>query len=162
MNALFYTDEYISEAYHNDGVLDFFTGLPKAIYSFIATLIITNLLVMLYNNKEDLLKVLREKRNYKEYLKVINSKLRSLRNKLIAYYIIIFILGIFFLYYVSAFCAVYRNSQKYLFLGFVESFDVDTIVAIVLCIILSLLRYVAINKNIKCLYSAANFISTFL
>ena len=162
LNALFYTDEYISEAYHNDGVLDIFTGLPKAIYSFIATLIITNLLVMLYNNKEDLLKVLREKRNYKEYLKVINSKLRSLRNKLIAYYIIIFILGIFFLYYVSAFCAVYRNSQKYLFLGFVESFDVDTIVAIVLCIILSLLRYVAINKNIKCLYSAANFISTFL
>ena len=117
---------------------------------------------MLSNNKEDLLKVLREKRNNKEYLKVIRNKLRSLRNKLIAFYIIIFILGIFFLYYVSAFCAVYRNSQKYLFLGFVESFVVDTIVAIVLCLILSFLRYVAIYKNIKCLYSTANFISTFL
>ena len=29
LNALFYTDEYISKAYHNDGVLDFFSGLPK-------------------------------------------------------------------------------------------------------------------------------------
>ena len=29
LNALFYTDEYISDAYHNDGVLDFFSGLPK-------------------------------------------------------------------------------------------------------------------------------------
>ena len=43
----FYTDEYISDAYHNDGVLDFFSGLPKCIYSFIATLITTNLLRML-------------------------------------------------------------------------------------------------------------------
>ena len=91
----------------------------------------------------------------------MNDKLRSLRNKLIAYYIIIFLLGILFLYYVSAFCAVYRNSQKYLFLGFVESFVVDTLVAIVLCILLSFLRYVAIYRNIKCLYPVANFISTF-
>ena len=74
---------------------------------------------MLSNSKEDLLKVLREKRKYKEYIKAIRTKLKSLRCKLIAYYIITFILGIFFLYYVSAFCAVYRNSQKYLFLGFV-------------------------------------------
>ena len=117
---------------------------------------------MLSNSKEELMKIIREKRNYKEYIKAIKDKLRSLRNKLIAYYIIIFILGIFFLYYVSAFCAVYRNSQKYLFLGFVESFVVDTIVAIILCLILSFLRFVAIYKNMKCLYSAANFISTFL
>jgi hypothetical protein len=162
LNALFYTDEYISDANHNEGVLDFFTGLSKAIYSFIATLIITNLLIMLSNSKEELMKIIRGKRNYKEYIKAIKDKLRSLRNKLIAYYIIIFILGIFFLYYVSAFCAVYRNSQKYLFLGFVESFVVDTLVAIILCLILSLLRYLAIYKNIKCLYSTANVISTFL
>jgi len=44
LNALFYTDEYISNAYYNNGVLDFFSGLPKSIYSFIATLLITNLL----------------------------------------------------------------------------------------------------------------------
>ena len=44
LNALFYTDEYISDAYHNNGVLDFVSGLPKSIYSFLATLILTNLL----------------------------------------------------------------------------------------------------------------------
>ena len=35
LNALFYSDDYISDAYHNNGVLDFFSGLPKSIYSFI-------------------------------------------------------------------------------------------------------------------------------
>ena len=117
---------------------------------------------MLSNNKDELMKIIREKIKDKNYKKIISDKLKSLRNKLIAYYIIIFILGIFFLYYVSAFCAVYRNSQKYLFLGFVESFVVDTLVAIILCLILSFLRYLAIYKNIKCLYSTANVISTFL
>ena len=29
LNALFYTDEYISDAYNNGGALDFFSGLPK-------------------------------------------------------------------------------------------------------------------------------------
>ena len=162
LNTLFYTDEYISDAYNNEGVLDFFTGLPKAIYSFIATSIFTNLLVMLSNSKEDFMKIIREKKSDEDYNQVISDKLKTLRNKLIAYYIIIFILGISFLYYVSAFCAVYRNSQKYLFLGFVESFVADTLVAVILCIILSFLRYMAIYKNKKCLYSAANFISTFL
>ena len=57
LNALFYTDEYISNAYHNDGVLDFFSGLPKSIYSFIATLIITNLLGILSSSKNELMGV---------------------------------------------------------------------------------------------------------
>ena len=39
---LFFTDEYISDAYHNNGVLDFIAGLPKSIYSFISAMIITN------------------------------------------------------------------------------------------------------------------------
>ena len=54
LNALFYTDNYISEAYHNNGVLDFVSGLPKSIYSFIATLITTNLLRMLSSSKSEL------------------------------------------------------------------------------------------------------------
>ena len=59
LNALFYTDEYISDAYHNKGVLDFVSGLPKAIYSFLATLLLTNLLKMLSNSKSELMKLIR-------------------------------------------------------------------------------------------------------
>ena len=54
LNALLYSDNYISDAYHNNGVLDFVSGLPKSIYSFIATLITTNLLRMLSNSKSEL------------------------------------------------------------------------------------------------------------
>ena len=162
LNALFYTDEYISDTYHNDGVLDFISSLPKSIYSFVATLITTNLLRMLSNSKSELQKVIKEKGNNKDYKIIINNKLKKLRNKLIIYFIIVFLLGIFFSYYVTTFCAVYRNSQKYWFYGCLESFAMDSLISIISCAILSLLRYISIKKKNECLYKTTNFISIFL
>ena len=92
LNALFYSDEYISDAYHNDGVLDFFSGLPKSIYSLIATLITTNLLRMLSSSKGELIQVIKNKRNYNNYVNIINNKLSKLSKKLIIYFILIFLI----------------------------------------------------------------------
>ena len=162
LNALFYTDEYISDAYHNDGVLDFFSGLPKTIYSFVATLVTTNLLRMLSNNKNELKKIIRTKSKTKNYLYIINIKLNILRQKLIVYFILVFLLGLLFLYYVTAFCSIYHYSQKYWFIGCLESLGLDFLVAIIACVFIALLRYISIKKHIKCLYILANIISTFL
>ena len=96
LNAFFYTDEYISDAYHNNGVLDFISGLPKTIYSFVATLIITNLLRMLSNCKEELKRIIRKKNQNKEYVYLIDNKLRKLKHKLYTYFSLVFLLGLFF------------------------------------------------------------------
>ena len=162
LNAFFYTDEYISDAYHNDGVLDFITSLPKTIYSFIATYIKINLLIMLSNNKNDLRNIINKVLENEFYKKLANIKINKLRNKLIIYFILVFILGIFFSYYVTTFCTVYRNSQKYWFYGCLESFALDSLFSIIICIILSLLRYVSIKKRNECLYRTLNIISIFL
>ena len=162
LNALFYTDEYISCAYHNNGVLDLLTGLPKIIYSLIVTLMITNLLRMLSTSKNELKKLIIEKRKYNNYIYLIHLKLIKLGKKLVIYIILVYIFSLFFLYYVSAFCAVYRNSQKYWFYGCLESFGMDSLVTIGICIFLALLRYISIKKNIKCFYITANLITTFL
>ena len=162
LNALFYTDEYISDAYHNDGILDFFSGLPKAIYSFIATLITTNLLRMLSSSKSELIQVIKERRKYNNYVNIINNKLSKLRKKLIIYFILVYLLGAFFLYYVVVFCSVYRNSQKYWFLWCLESFGMDSIVGLISCFFLAFFRYIGLKKHIKCFYIFANILSTFL
>ena len=162
LNALFYSDDYISDAYHNDGVLDFVSGLPKSIYSFIATLISSNLLMMLSNSKSELMKIIREKSKDNNYFDLINAKLKKLRNKLIAYFILVFSFGLFFLYYVSAFCAVYIYSQKYWFYGCLESFAMDSLVALILSLFLALLRYISLKKKIKYLYKLTDIISIFL
>ena len=162
LNALFYTEDYISEAYHNNGVLNFISSLPKSIYSFLFTMIITNLLKTLSNSKSELMRIIIEKRNGQNYINLINIKLIKLRIKLIVYFILIVSLGIFFLYYVTAFCAVYYNSQKYWIIGCIESFALDSLTAHIICIFLAAFRFISIKKRIKYLYSFANIISAFL
>ena len=159
LNSLFYTDEYISDAYNNNGILDFISGLPKSIYSFFVTLITNNLLRMLSNNQNELRRLIKEKRKSINYRSLINSKLKKLKYKLIVYFIIVFILGLFFSYYVTSFCAVYKYSQKYLLYGFFESFAIDFGFSVISCVFLSVLRYISIKKKIKYLYILYKIIS---
>ena len=112
----------------------------------------TNLLRKLSNNKDELRRLIKEKRNDKNYKDFINIKLKKLKYKLIVFFMIVFILGILFSYYVTAFCSVYRYSQKYLIYGFFESLALDLFISIIISIFLSLLRYVSIKKRVKCLY----------
>ena len=117
---------------------------------------------MLSNSKSELKKIIRDKRSNKNYIYLIDIKLRKLRKKLIVYFIFIITIGLLFLYYVTSFCSVYRNSQKYWFMGCLESFGMDSAVAVAICIFLAIFRYIAIHKKIKCFYCIANLISTFL
>ena len=162
LNALFYSDEYISNAYHNDGVLDFFAGLPKSIYSLVATLFTTTLLRMLSNSKSELMNLIKGKRKNNNYALLIHLKLIKLGKKLVFYFILVYIFSLFFLYYVTAFCAVYPNSQKYWFYGCLESFGIDSLYSFGACIFLAFFRYISIKKHIKCFFILANIISNFL
>ena len=117
---------------------------------------------MLSNSKSELMQIIIERNSYKNYLNLIKIKLDKLRRKLIIYFILVFLLESFFLYYVTTFCAVYRYSQKYWFIGCLESFAMDSFVALIICIFLALFRYISIISHIKCFYIVANIISTFL
>ena len=152
LNSFFYSDEYISDAYYNNGVLNFIFGLPKSIYSAIVSFIITSLLKLLSNSENKLNKITKEYNKEKKYEEIINDNLKILRNKLIAYYILVFLFGLIFLYYVASFCAVYRYSQKYWFLGFLESYAINFIIAIIVCFFVSLFRYKSIQKKSKCFF----------
>ena len=108
------------------------------------------------------MRLIKEKRNYKIYICLIQAKLAKLRKKLIIYFILVFIFALFFLYYVAAFCAVYKYSQKYWFFGCLESFGMDSFVSFIICIFLALFRFISVKKHIKYLYILSNFISTLL
>ena len=152
LNAIFYTDKYISDTYHNNGVLNFFSSLPKAIYSFIVTTILSLLLKMLSNSKKQLIKIIEEKDKNPNYIKDVESELNKLHKKLYIYFILVFILGIAFTYYCSAFCAVYINSQTFWLIGCLESFALDLLIPFIICLALAGIRYISINEKLIYLY----------
>ena len=158
LNALFYTDSYISDTYHNDGVLDFFSSLPKSIYSFLVTIVISGLLKMLSNSKKQLNKIIKERQDKTEYLTKMEKELQKFKKKIILYFIIVFILGFLFAYYVSAFCAVYQNSQTFWLIGCLESLALDFVTPFIICLALSILRYIGLKKRRKCPYNSAKYL----
>ena len=96
--------------------------------------------------------LIKEKSKDKKYEYFINILIKKMRNKLIIYFIFVFLLGFFFLYYISSFCAVYLYSQIFWIIGCLQSSAIDYVINFIECLLSSLLRYVAIKKKIKCLY----------
>ena len=162
LNSFFYSDEYISDTYHNNGILNFVSSLPKSIYSFLVTIILSSLLKMLSNSKKQLSKIINTKKNEQEFIEAIEIELNKLKKKLIAYYIIVFILGLFFNYYASAFCAVYINSRMFWFLGCIESLVLDFITPFAICFCLAGLRYIGIRKKSKFIYKISSLLNSIL
>ena len=162
LNAVFYTDEYISDTYHNDGVLDFFSSIPKSIYSFIVTIIISSLLKMLSSSKKQLNNIIKNREDKKDYLDAVEKELNKLKKKLLLYFIFVFLFGIFFSYYVSAFCAVYQNSQTFWLIGCIESLALDFATPFVICLLLSCLRFLGLRRRNKCTYNSAKYLGILL
>ena len=158
LNAFFYTDEYISDTYYNNGILNFFSSLPKSIYSFLVTIIISALLKMLSNSKTQLIEIIEGKDKNPNYLKDVEDELKRLNKKLYIYFFIVFLLGIIFTYYSSAFCAVYKNSQTFWLIGCFESLAMDLFMPFIICFILSGIRYLSIKKKLKFLYKINSII----
>ena len=82
--------------------------------------------------------------------------------KLFFYFTINFLLMIFFLYYVTAFCAVYQNTQKSWFTGGLTSFGISLAIPFGLCLFFALGRMCSIEHRIKCLFQIIKLLNYFL
>ena len=158
MNALFYSDNYITQVFENEGKLDFFKSLPKAIYSLLITILICIPLKFLLNNKEEVFNLIKNKDKVK-FNSIMEKILPKIKTKLIIYFSIQFAFTLFFLYYCSSFCAVYQNSQMFWIYGCLETLLFDAIFSCLYCLLLTSCRLLSIKKRIKCLYAMTKIIN---
>jgi len=158
LNALFYSDNYISQVFENEGKLDFFISLPKAIYSLLITILICIPLKFLLNNKEEVFNLIKNKDKVK-FNSIMEKMLPKIKTKLIIYFSIQFAFTLFFLYYCSSFCAVYQNSQMFWIYGCLETILFDAIFSCLYCLLLTSCRLLSIKKRIKCLYTVTKIIN---
>jgi len=110
INAFFFVDSAIHKIYEYKGMVKFYLELPKIIYSSIISILCNLIINSLALSEKNLLKLKKIKDKYKRdncsaYLYVF------LRRKITIYFVIGFVILIFFWYFISAFCAVYKNTQ---------------------------------------------------
>ena len=151
VNALFFTDLVIQKIKENGNELGFLYRLPNIIYSFIISTVLKKILKILSLSEKNILNLKRKE------IKDLDEESKSIKKlvfiKCLLFFIISLVILIFFLFYLSCFCAVYRNTQFYIIKDSLVSYGTDFITPFFISLIPGLFRKCALKeKNRKCLY----------
>ena len=158
-NTFFYSDEAISNKYHNNGKLDFIVTLLITFASNIATSIICHFLNS-SNWIENKLQNISEIRNEYKYLILINRFLKFLKLKFICFLISEIIILFFCFYYIVIFCIVYSQTQISLLTNYIVSLIEEVIKSIIITILIVMTRKIGISfKNVYS-YNVSKYINS--
>ena len=163
LNVFFFFDESMNKIYLDYGKYSFLAQIPQILYSSLLSQGIDILIRYLCLTEKDMyqIKVYSEKKNKEYYKKEIFKTFTYIKFKLICYFIISFIMMVFFWYLISAFCAVYKNTQIILFEDILYSFLLDLIYPFGLYLFPSSLRILSLKdkkKRLKIIYFFSNII----
>ena len=175
-NTLFYFSDKISDKYHykNDNVLFYIliNNISICVISTLLSNLIVSLLNFLINSKNEMLKDIRveemKMRNSKKYfIKKLRKKniylklekiIKTLKLKNILFIFIEFIFLLFFYYFTTAFCEVYKSTQKSWIIDCATSFIMSIFVEILLAFIIAILYHCSIRNKIYCFYRIAKLL----
>ena len=79
----------------------------------------------------------------------IESILKKIKIKLIVFFIITFLLFLFYWYFISAFCAVYNNTQIIYIKDFISSFLIGLLYPFIIQFAFSFLRIFTLKEKTK-------------
>ena len=158
--ALFFNDNIMRSIYLYKGNTSAAVHIPNIILSSLCCIIMNLIVRFVCLNERDINKVFQESNPEKR--KSLSEKTRRL-SKLILFIffgVAAILIGLCW-YYVSAFCAVFKNSQGRYFLNVFIAFLVCNIWPCVTSLIPAFLRVKAINDGSETLYNVSRIISIF-
>ena len=158
VSALFFNDDTIHKIYDDDGIFNFIYNIPQIIYSTLISAVINVIVKTLSLTESKILEIKQQKS-----LENLDIKVREIQKKLklkfILFYIISGIFLILFWFYISCFCAVYRNTQYHLIKDTFISFSLSLFYPFVINLIPICIRIPAIqNKNSEYIYKISKVI----
>ena len=148
MNSLLFADKTIHKLYINEGTYNLSQSIPHIIYSILITHAIEIILCFLTMTDTHVyqIKALIQKSESSERIFDI---LKCIRIKLIIFFISTTLIFLFYWYCVSAFCAVYQETQGYLILNSFLSFLAELIDPFIIYALITLLRVLALKYSAK-------------
>ena len=155
INALFFDDDTMHKIFEDKGNFDILYQLPSIIYSFIISYVLDTILKLFALSEDYILDLKQNKTN-----KDLNIRYAKLYKKLKIIFFIFCILSsiflLFFWYYISMFCAVYKNTQIHLIKDTLIGLGTSLLYPFGIYLLPGLFRIPALsNKRVKreCLYS---------
>jgi hypothetical protein len=145
----------------NEGRYNLLYQIPQILYSTIISSVITYILKVLSLSQSDLIEI--KKESDKSKAKNLADKCKKcLKIKLYIFFSIGLSLLIFCWYYITAFGAVYPNTQSHLIKDTLISFGISMLYPFIINIIPGLMRIPALNSKNKeqnCMYKISQIVA---
>ena len=158
-NALLYTDDVVSNKYHNNGELDVIVTLTLSIISNIVTSIFC------YYTKyvrgfDERIKLILEIRYKLHYYKNLRKFLLYLKLKFICFLICQLISLFICMYYLVIFCILYTRSQESLIINYCYSLVESIITSFAIAFVILVTRKIGIGCLNKDIYNISKYINS--
>ena len=158
--ALFFNDSIMRAIYIYKGNTNAAVHIPNIILSSLCCLVASLIIRFVSLNEREISKI--TQLNNEKERKQLAEKMKSISKvKLIVMYAISGALLFLFWYYVSAFCAVFKNSQGHYFTNVLVAFILCNLWPCVISLIPALLRKRALDNGNETLYKVSQIISYF-
>ena len=147
--------------YKTNGIYNLISQIPKIFYSTMVTAAVNMILKYLSLSESNMLQIKKEESLVKAR-KMSERIWFLLKIKTSLFFIISILLMLFFWYYISCFCAVYKNTQNILIKDTLYSFCLSMIYPFGLNLIPGIFRIYALRspkKNKECLYKVSTVIA---
>ena len=161
MNVFFFSDETMNKLYLSYGKYDFVQQIPQIIYSKIVSIVVEIFLCFLSLTDKHYYQIKTLTKSEKEKIFDI---IKFARRKTIIFFILTFIIFLFYWYLVTAFCAVYENTQILYIKDSLSSFVFGIFTPLILYFFPALFRYISLRTksgNCKCLYKLSEIFPIF-
>ena len=161
IDGFFFTDETMHNIYVNNGTFKLLYQIPLILYSSIITAFINSLLKYLSLTENTIIKLKKENNIDLVILKAKKQE-KILMIKFIVFYICSFIFMSFFWYFISSFCAVYKNTQIILIKDTLISFLLSMLYPLGINLVPGFFRIPALRspkRDKKCMYNFSNIVA---
>ena len=148
-NALLYSDDIVSEKYHNNGKLNILTSIFLSLTSNFISCVISSICLKYFLFNEALDNFIKVIKKEKEFLIVFKKIYKIIKIKSFCFYFLSLLFIIFMSYYLILFCSIYNESQISLLINYIMGIIESLLTNIFFAIIISLLRFIGLKcKNI--------------
>ena len=161
VNALFFTEEYISNRFDSHEKLNFGYivkhELQKSVLASLVALVVNKFFSLLTVSPGSFYRVIKESDSKDKCIKISNF-VRKMKKKLYILFILLIIFSVIFFYFLFVFCFVYQNNQVSWIESSLISIVANILLYFILCLIITTLRYCALSCGIPLVYKIALFI----
>ena len=161
VNALFFTDKTMHKIYEDKGIFNFIYQFPQIFYSSLITSFLNMFIKSLALSGKRVIQ-LKKIKNKEEAYKKSFELYKNLMIRFNLFYFISLFLLVFFWYYISTFCAVYKNTQIILIENTLTCFILTLMYPFILNLLPGIFRIPALkasNKDKENLYKIGKIIS---